>query len=76
MFTEICERELFHFFLYYPRELSELTKVILKRYYEGGVSSVYLWDTDEGGFAGVVLIKKSELPSPSFISYETHFFLS
>lgn len=30
------------------------------RYYEGGVSSVYLWDTEEGGFAGVVLIKKSE----------------
>jgi len=29
------------------------------RYYEGGVSSVYLWDTEEGGFAGVVLIKKS-----------------
>lgn len=28
-------------------------------YYEGGVSSVYLWDLDEGGFAGVVLLKKS-----------------
>ncbi len=27
-------------------------------YYEGGVSSVYLWDLDDG-FAGVVLIKKS-----------------
>nr|ACM09370.1 F-actin-capping protein subunit beta [Salmo salar] len=27
-------------------------------YYEGGISSVYLWDID-GGFAGVVLIKKS-----------------
>ena len=26
-------------------------------YFEGGVSSVYLWDVDEG-FAGVVLIKK------------------
>ena len=28
------------------------------RYYEGGVSSVYFWDLDEG-FAGVVLLKKS-----------------
>jgi capping protein beta len=27
-------------------------------YYEGGVSSVYLWDLDHG-FAGVILIKKS-----------------
>jgi hypothetical protein len=32
------------------------------RYYEGGVSSVYLWDTEDG-FAGVVLLKKSELAS-------------
>jgi len=28
-------------------------------YFEGGVSSVYLWDIDEG-FAGVVLIKKTQ----------------
>jgi capping protein (actin filament) muscle Z-line, beta len=27
-------------------------------YFEGGVSSVYLWDLDDGNFAGVVLIKK------------------
>jgi hypothetical protein len=27
------------------------------RYYEGGVSSVYLWNLDDG-FAGVVLLKK------------------
>jgi len=27
-------------------------------YYEGGVSSVYLWELDDGGFAGVVLLKK------------------
>ena len=32
------------------------------RYYEGGVSSVYLWDLDDG-FAGVVLLKKSTVPS-------------
>ncbi|KAI0661586.1 f-actin capping protein beta subunit [Cubamyces menziesii] len=28
-------------------------------YYEGGVSSVFLWDLDDGGFAGVVLLKKT-----------------
>jgi len=29
-------------------------------YFEGGVSSVYLWDLEhDGGFAGVVLLKKS-----------------
>lgn len=27
-------------------------------YFEGGVSSVYLWDLETSGFAGVVLIKK------------------
>ncbi|KAI6123567.1 F-actin-capping protein subunit beta [Pisolithus croceorrhizus] len=32
-------------------------------YYEGGVSSVYLWELDEGGFAGVVLFKKVMNPS-------------
>ncbi|KAH8099983.1 F-actin capping protein beta subunit [Cristinia sonorae] len=32
-------------------------------YYEGGVSSVFLWDLDDGGFAGVVLLKKSLNPS-------------
>jgi hypothetical protein len=31
---------------------------LISRYYEGGVSSVYLWDL-EGGFAGVILLKKS-----------------
>lgn len=29
-----------------------------RRYFEGGVSSVYLWDLDHG-FAGVILIKKA-----------------
>lgn len=29
------------------------------RYFEGGISSVYLWDLDHG-FAGVILIKKSD----------------
>ena len=30
------------------------------RYYEGGVSSVYFWDLEDDGFAGVVLLKKSK----------------
>ncbi|KID77252.1 F-actin capping protein beta subunit, partial [Metarhizium brunneum ARSEF 3297] len=33
-------------------------------YYEGGVSSVYLWNLDDG-FAGVVLLKKSISPGKS-----------
>lgn len=28
------------------------------RYFEGGVSSVYLWDLEDGGFAGAVVLKK------------------
>ncbi|CAK5268364.1 unnamed protein product [Mycena citricolor] len=32
-------------------------------YYEGGASSVYLWDLDDGGFAGVVLLKKTMTPT-------------
>ncbi|GAA6021179.1 hypothetical protein JCM11491_001597 [Sporobolomyces phaffii] len=40
-------------------------------YYEGGVSSVYLWDTDEGGFAGVVLIKKTTDSNQSTASWDS-----
>ena len=45
------------------KSLSIADRVILSffRYYEGGVSSVYFWDLDDG-FAGVVLLKKSEFP--------------
>ncbi|KAH0833060.1 F-actin capping protein [Lanmaoa asiatica] len=32
-------------------------------YYEGGASSVYLWELEDGGFAGVVLLKKVMDPS-------------
>jgi len=32
-------------------------------YFEGGVSSVFLWDLDDGGFAGVVLLKKTLNPA-------------
>lgn len=30
-----------------------------EQYYEGGISSVYLWDLEDGGFAGAVLLKKT-----------------
>ena len=49
-----------------PRPLTltwYLTFPTRPRYYEGGVSSVYLWDLEDGGFAGVVLLKKSMTPS-------------
>ncbi|BGP50974.1 F-actin-capping protein subunit beta [Rhodotorula kratochvilovae] len=39
-------------------------------YYEGGVSSVYLWDTDEG-FAGVVLVKKTSDAGDSTSSWDS-----
>ncbi|TFK27506.1 F-actin capping protein, beta subunit [Coprinopsis marcescibilis] len=32
-------------------------------YFEGGASSVYLWDLEDGGFAGVVLFKKTMTPA-------------
>lgn len=33
-------------------------QIFISRYFEGGVSSVYLWDLDHG-FAGAILIKKA-----------------
>lgn len=36
---------------------NEAFDVYRELYYEGGVSSVYFWNTDDG-FAGVVLMKK------------------
>ena len=44
------------------------------RYFEGGVSSVYLWDLDDGGFAGVVVLKKglSRLLLRSLLVIHTH----
>jgi len=35
-------------------------------YFEGGVSSVFLWELDDGGFAGVVLLKKTLSSSKSY----------
>lgn len=39
--------------------LDPISLRFVTRYYEGGVSSVFLWDLEDGGFAGVVLLKKS-----------------
>ncbi|KAI9053766.1 hypothetical protein LZ554_002715 [Drepanopeziza brunnea f. sp. 'monogermtubi'] len=41
---------------------NEAFDVYRELYYEGGVSSVYLWNLDDG-FAGVVLLKKVAAPS-------------
>lgn len=40
---------------------NEAFDVYRELYYEGGVSSVYLWNLDDG-FAGVVLLKKCTQP--------------
>lgn len=40
-------------------EFNELFDAYRELYFEGGTSSVYLWDLDQG-FAGCFLIKKSE----------------
>lgn len=39
---------------------NEAFDVYRELYYEGGVSSVYFWNLDDG-FAGVVLLKKGRL---------------
>ena len=41
-------------------EANELFDAYRELYFEGGTSSVYLWDLDRG-FAGCFLIKKSTL---------------
>ncbi|KAJ6779555.1 hypothetical protein PWT90_05179 [Aphanocladium album] len=43
---------------------NEAFDVYRELYYEGGVSSVYFWNLDDG-FAGVVLLKKSSPPGGS-----------
>lgn len=43
---------------------------ICHRYYEGGASSAYFWDVDDG-FAGVILLKKCTSIPPSS-SYSPH----
>lgn len=40
---------------------NEAFDVYRELYYEGGVSSVYFWNLDDG-FAGVVLLKKGKFP--------------
>ncbi len=46
-------------------EANELFDAYRELYFEGGISSVYFWDLDDG-FAACFLVKKSAL---------THFFL-
>ncbi|EER29384.1 F-actin capping protein beta subunit isoforms 1 and 2, putative [Coccidioides posadasii C735 delta SOWgp] len=41
---------------------NEAFDVYRELYFEGGVGSVYFWDLDDDGFAGVVLLKKGITP--------------
>lgn len=45
---------------------NEAFDVYRELYYEGGVSSVYFWNLDDG-FAGVVLLKKGTLSNYWFL---------
>eukprot|EP00079_Xenopus_tropicalis_P031697 XP_017945468.1 PREDICTED: F-actin-capping protein subunit beta [Xenopus tropicalis] len=61
----VVEGRAIHRELYYPLLLATTCVPVCitfapppRRYFEGGVSSVYLWDLDHG-FAGVILIKKA-----------------
>ena len=48
---------------------NEAFDIYRELYYEGGVSSVYFWNLDDG-FAGVVLLKKCECASCS-LTFQT-----
>lgn len=37
---------------------------LIARYYEGGVSSVYMWEDDNEGFVACFLIKKGDFLTP------------
>ncbi|GAA5928859.1 hypothetical protein JCM1841_001275 [Sporobolomyces salmonicolor] len=50
--------------------MNEAFDVYRDLYYEGGVSSVYLWDVDDG-FAGVVLVKKTTDSAASTASWDS-----
>ena len=57
-------RELYALPLLRLRQYSHIDLATRDRYYEGGVSSVYLWELEDGGFAGVVLLKKGGCAVP------------
>lgn len=48
---------------------NEAFDVYRELYYEGGVSSVYFWNLDDG-FAGVVLLKKCECRPPLLLAWQ------
>lgn len=50
---------------------NEAFDIYRELYYEGGVSSVYLWNLDDG-FAGVVLLKKCKLLVHSVCRLQSH----
>ncbi|KAM0755075.1 F-actin capping protein beta subunit [Meredithblackwellia eburnea MCA 4105] len=52
------------------QSMNDAFDVYRDMYYEGGVSSVYLWDLDDG-FAGVVLLKKDNNTSQATSSWDS-----
>lgn len=53
----------------YSSQLLSNTFLFMYRYYEGGVSSVYLWEDDNQGFVACFLIKKGLSFSANVISF-------
>jgi len=41
-------------------QMNDVFNIYRDLYYEGGVSSVYCWDLDDGGFAACILFKKTQ----------------
>ncbi|KAK4047182.1 F-actin-capping protein subunit beta [Microbotryomycetes sp. JL221] len=52
------------------QSMNDAFDVYRDQYYEGGVSSVYLWDVDDG-FAGVVLLKNTNDEDGSTASWDS-----
>lgn len=50
------------FFFFFSEEvIAILLHDCFGRYYEGGISSVYMWEDDNEGFVACFLIKKGKL---------------
>jgi hypothetical protein len=52
--------QLFFCFIYAVHRFGSLISQFIGRYYEGGISSVYMWEDDNEGFVACFLIKKGE----------------
>ncbi|KAM2247848.1 hypothetical protein TB2_002570 [Malus domestica] len=57
-------------------EANDIFAIYRDQYYEGGISSVYMWEDDNEGFVGCFLIKKGILPELPLIVKNTNRFSS